>query len=106
MIFSKFFNWIFNRSAEPPPFPEKFMIIDYSSIALENNILNDQNKIIYLYSFNFLTNDYNIKKYRYSEERLSAMIETYRIPFYDKTRQKQRFPIFSRVLPSEVEASG
>lgn len=85
-----------------PEYPLDFIIIDYSPIALRENILDNQNKIIYRYSIDGFGNMV-LKKYRYSKERLISLTETYNLPFYDKTKKEIRFPVFAKILPGEIE---
>lgn len=88
---------------EIPSYPSDFCIIEYSPIALQNNIRDEENKIIYRY----ITNEFGtiLKKYKYTLARVKALMEVYSIPIYDKTKQEPIFPIFGRILPSEVEFS-
>lgn len=81
------------KDKEVPDYPYEFALIEYSPIALKNNILDDQNKVIYHYVGG------KVKKHRYSEARIKAM----EIPFVDKTKKESRFPVFGKILPSEVE---
>ncbi len=88
-----------------PDYPSEFLLIDYSPIALKENILDDQNKLIYQYTYNFFLQKYEIKKLRYSEARLKAIQEVKNIPFFDKTKFEQRFPVWAKILPSEITYS-
>jgi len=81
------------------PFP--FAIINYTDIALQNNIKDNQNKVILKYYFNNYGN-VSIKKYRYSES-MKYILENYHgIPVYDKTKGEQKFPVFVEELPGEI----
>lgn len=103
----KVINFIFNTKfgeSEIPPYQNDFALIDFSPIAKQNGIKNEQNKLIYRY-FNDGFGNINRKKYRYSKARVKALQEVNKIPIVDKTKQEDRFPIFARVLPSEVEYS-
>jgi len=82
-------------------YPNDFILIDYSPIAKQNGIRDDQNKIIYRYSFDEFGNIV-LKKYPYSKARLKALQEINKIPFYDKTKQEDRFPVWAKILPSEI----
>jgi len=101
MKLKKLINWIFGIKKEIP-YPNDFILIDYSPIAKQNGIMDDQNKIIYRYTFDEFGNII-IKKYKYSKARLKALQEIYKIPFYDKTKQEDRFPVWAKILPSEIE---
>ena len=87
---------------EVPPFPNDFLIVDYSPIAKQNAITTEQNKIIYRYCFDKYGNKI-VKRYPFLKARLNALRETYNIPFIDKTIKEDKFPVFSRILPSEVK---
>ena len=43
-----------------------------------------------------------MKKYKYTAQRIYALREVYNLPGIDKTIKEERFPVFSRILPSEV----
>ena len=99
-IFKKILN--IGGKKEAPPYPSDFCIIEYSGDALANNLLNDETKIIFRYTLNEYGN-MKIKRYPYSEERVSSLQETFLVPVYDKTKEEPSFPIFARILPSEVQ---
>lgn len=82
-------------------YPNDFAIIDYSPVASENGIKTNRNKVISRFSKNSFGN-IELKKYRYSEERVKSLQDIYKIPVYDKTKKDLRFPVFSRILPSEI----
>ena len=99
----RFFRWIrgwFNKEIELD-WPSDFLMIDYSSPALNIGVKKDRNKIIYRKFINKY-NQPEIKKYFYSQERLFSLQKSHKIPVYDKTRKDIRLPVFSRVLPGEV----
>jgi len=101
--FLKFLYWVVGKSYEEevPDYPNQFAIIDFSPIAKENGITDNQNKVIYRYISNegriFL-----LKKYRYSLARVNSLKEIYKIPIFDKTRIKQVLPMYGKVYLSEV----
>jgi len=106
-IVIKIINAIFKTEfgkKEIPKYPKDFLIIDFSPIALQAGIKGDQNKIIYRYFLDDFGNVI-IKKYRYSIARLKALREVFNIPFYDKTKFEQRFPIWAKIMPSEIQYS-
>lgn len=101
----KAINFVFRThfgEDEIPQYPNDFVIVDYSPIALKNNTLNDENKIIYRYFYDGFGN-LIMKKYRYSKQRVNSFKEVLRIPIFDKTKQESRFPVFAKILPGEVE---
>ena len=100
-IINKILNTHFGE--EDIDYPTHFILISYSPIALRENITDEQNKLIYRYYYDYFLNVFKVKKYRYSEERLKALQEVYNIPIFDKTKLEQRFPIFAKILPSEIE---
>ena len=98
-------NFIFKTKfgeEKVPPYPSDFALIDYSAIAKQKGIMNDQNKIIYRYFYDGFGNVI-LKKYRYSKARVKALQEVHQIPIFDKTKKEERFPIFAKILPSEIE---
>jgi len=102
-IIEKIKKWYFG--VEVPPYPYDFCIIDYSVIAKQNGIKDEQNKIIFRYFFDEYGNR-KIKKYPYTKQRAFALKEVHNIPIFDKTIQKETgFPVFGKILPSEVEWS-
>jgi len=86
-------------------YPPEFALIDFSKSALGDNIIDEQNKIIYHYKYDILLDKFILKKYKYSKARFFALKEIRKIPVYDKTKFEIRFPVFARILPSEVEYS-
>lgn len=100
----KTINYILNTNygeKEIPPYPNDFAIIDFSSIALRNNIRTEQNKLIYRYFYDEFGNLIT-KKYRYSKARVNSFKEVLKIPIYDKTKEEPRFPVFKKIFPGEV----
>lgn len=93
-------NLIFGKP-EPGKYPPDFYLIDFSPIAQELGMKDNKNKIIYRYFINNYGN-VELKKYRYSEERIHALTTIHKIPGYDKTKKEVRFPVFSRILPGEI----
>lgn len=84
--------------------PDSFYIIDYSSVAMENGLKDDRNKIIYLYYID----EYGkrkVKKYEYSEEMVNSIETIFKVSGFDKTQElmSQKLPVFARILPMEVE---
>ena len=67
---------------ESPPYPSHFVIINYSPIALKENIRDEQNKLIYEYSADEIGR-LVVKKYRYSKARIISLREVKKIPIYD-----------------------
>ena len=97
-LFSKIINK-FKR--EQVDYPNDFAIIEFSKVASSNGIVDNQNKIIYRYSYDKHRN-LNVKKYQYSKERVQSLKEVYNIPIFDKTNKEIRFPVFAKVLPGEI----
>lgn len=97
----KIIKKIFNIKEKAPEMPDEYFIIDYSVPALRENILDDQNKVIYRIYYDRYGNR-KTEKVPYSEGRIQAFMEVYKIPGYDKTNMDQEFPIHSKILPSEV----
>lgn len=82
-------------------YPSDFAIIDFTKIAVRLGVKDDRNKIIYRYTVNRFGN-YDLKKYRYSEERVYLLKEIHKVPVFDKTKKDIRFPVYSRILPGEI----
>jgi len=83
-------------------YPSDFAIIDFSKVALRLGVKDDRNKIILRYSVNQFGN-FELKKYRFSEERVHLLQEIHKIPVFDKTKQDLRFPVYSRISPGEAK---
>lgn len=99
-IFNSIMGWF--RNPEPQTgYPHDFAIIDFSKIAFRLGMKDDKNKVILRYSINRFGN-YELKKYRYSEERVYVLSKIHKIPFFDKTKQEVRFPVYSKIMPGEA----
>ena len=101
---SKIFNFIkglIYPQQQQAGYPRDFAIIDFSKIAFRLGMKDDKNKIILRYFRNRFGN-YQLKKYRYSEERVHVLSKIHKIPFFDKTKKDVRFPVHSRIMPGEV----
>lgn len=94
--------WTWFSSEETLPYPADFGIVDYSPIAKELGVKGDRNKMIFRY-FNNRYGNVELKKYRFTEARVFTLQKIHKIPIFDKTRQKVLFPVFSRILPGEVQ---
>jgi len=93
---------IFKKKKPELDYPSDFAIVDLSSVALELGLKDDFNKVIIRYfynSFGFLTQ----KKYPYSQARIKALRTVYKIPVFDKTEVDAKFPVFAKLLPSEIK---
>lgn len=93
---------LFSRKEKAPKYPNEFIIIDFSPIAKQNGIRDNQNKIIYRYYIDSFGHR-KVKAYKYSEERLDSFINISLLPVIDKTKKKEVLPVFGKVLPSEIE---
>jgi len=99
----KIFEFIKNifKKKEKLDYPRDFALIDFSEVATGLGVKGDKNKII----TRFFTNRFGnleTKKYRYSEERVDILRNLHHVPVHDKTTQQIKFPIFSRILPGEI----
>ncbi len=90
------------KKKEKLNYPNEFCIIDYTAVAKQEGIKNDQNKIIKYYSFDKY-GFRKMKKYKYSKGTVYSIREVKRVPIIDKTKMEERFPVFGRILPSELE---
>ena len=103
-MISKIFNSIkgwFEGQQQQSGYPRDFAIIDFSKIAFRLGMKDDKNKIILRYFVNRFGN-YELKKYRYSEERVHVLSQIPKIPFFNKTKKDVRFPVYSRIMPGEA----
>lgn len=91
---------ILRREKPKLDYPIPFALIKYTETALQNNIKDDQNKIILKYYKNRYGMT-SIKKYKYSEAMV-YLLESQGVPVYDKTKQTQRFPVYVREIPGEI----
>jgi len=99
-LFNALKNWW--QGPEPPSrYPSDYAIINFSKIAFRLGMTDDKNKIIYRYFVNKFGN-VELKKYRYSEERVSVLREIHRIPIFDKTKQDLKFQVYSKINPGEA----
>ena len=92
---------IIGKKEEALNYPSDFAIVDFSKIALRLGVKDDRNKIILRYFVNEFGN-FELKKYRFSEERVHLLTEVHKIPVFDKTKQDMRFPVYSRISPGEI----
>lgn len=89
------------KKKEELDFPNDFAIIDFSPVAKQEGVRDEQNKIIYRYFFDSYGVK-KVKKYRYSSATVYALQTVSKIPILDKTKTESIFPIFSSTLPSEI----
>ena len=92
---------LFRRPRQTNTYPRDFALIDFSKIAFRLGMKDDKNKLILRYFVNRFGN-YELKKSRYSEERVNVLTQIHKIPFFDKTKQEVRFPVYSRIMPGEA----
>lgn len=97
-------NLFFWKRKPKLKYPPRFYIVDYTKRALELGLSGDINKIIYVYDFDEYGNRLLTKK-DYSKEMVYALETVQKIPGIDKTKlfPKGLYPIFSEILPMEVE---
>ncbi len=91
-----------NRKTKELDYPTEFLMVTYTSYALEDGTTDDSNKIIIHYWIDEFDNQRETK-YRYSAERLQSLKENYRIPVYDKTKTDIALPVFSKLIPGELQ---
>ena len=77
-------------------YPNSFYFIKFSDVAFEMGVRDNSNKIIEVYSYDSLGN-LQVKKYRYSPERVNALRKVYGMPGYNKTGEELTFPIVGRI---------
>jgi hypothetical protein len=99
-MFQQIVEFIFGK--KEINYPNDFAIITLSSPAIEHGLTDDRNKVILRYFYNKY-NNLEMKKYRYSEERIHALQTIHKVPVFDKTKKEAILPIFSRILPGEVK---
>lgn len=98
----KWLTKMFNKEKPMPPYPIPFAIVIHTAPALEMGIKDDQNKMIVKYFYDKYGNVVT-KRYAFSPQRVWTFEQVQRIPVYDKTTGEDRFPVFARPLPMEVE---
>lgn len=86
---------LFKRK-QPTSYPSSFYIIKFSDTAFEMGVRDNSNKIIEVYSYDSLGN-MQVKKYRYSPERVYALRKLHGIPGYNQTGDELTFPIVGRI---------
>ena len=91
----------FFRKKPKPRYPASFGLVDWTQVSQELGLKGKRNKIILWYKRNKFGN-LEIKKYRYSEERVHTLQTIHKIPIFDKTLQEGRYPVFARILPGET----
>ena len=96
-----FKNWLYGPQ-QKLNYPNDFALVDFTQHAMRLGVKDDKNKIIKRYTVNRFGN-YQLKKYRYSEERIFVLQEVHKIPIFDKTKLNVRFPVHSRILPGEAQ---
>jgi len=74
----------------------------FQKVSLRLGVKDDKNKVILRYFINKFRN-YELRKYRYSEERVHLLKEIHKIPIFDKTKLDLRFPVYSRISPGEAK---
>lgn len=99
-IFNSIMGW-FQKKQLQTEYPSDFAIIDFSKIAFRLGMKDNKNKVILRYFVNRFGN-YDLKKYRYSEERVYVLSKIHKIPFFDKTKKEIRFPVYSKIMPGEA----
>lgn len=93
---------IFVKAQPQLNYPSDFAIVDFTKFSQRLGVQDDRNKVILRYTVNRFGN-YELKKYRFSEERVHLLKEIHSIPVFDKTRQDIRFPVYSRISPGEAK---
>ena len=96
-----FIKRLLNGKQQKIEYPADFAIIDLSKIAFRLGMKDDRNKLILRYFINRFGN-YELKKYRYSEERIHVLSKINKVPFFDKTKKEIRFPVYSKIMPGEA----
>ena len=84
-------------------YPNEFFIVEYSPSSLENNIKTNHTKVIHLFTYDELGNKIT-KKIHFSPEKVFSLENVHKIPGFDRTKKfhTQKLPIFSEILPMEV----
>ncbi len=100
-MFEKVIDFIMGKKEEKLEYPDEFILVDYSKPALEDGTESDLVKNITFYTFNRFGRRI-IKVYPYTEEQLHALLVVHKIPYFDKTSRKIKYPVFAKINPSEV----
>ncbi len=93
------------KKKKPSHYPWEFFIVDHSPPAQELGLKNTETKVITVFGVDDFGNLRIRKKYIYSPERVDALEKIHKIPGFDKTIEfpEQKLPIFSTILPMEVD---
>jgi len=82
-------------------YPDRFIMITLTSYAIEEGIEDDANKLIVFYDYDEYGNRIS-ETYPYTAERLSVLVEQYKVPVFDKTDKEIKLPIWASINPSEL----
>ena len=97
----KVWKWTINikRISDAPEYPKSFAMIDWSPVAKQTGIRDDENKLIYRFFINN-ENFREVKVYPYTQHLIKIIKDVHQIPIYDKTKKKEILPVFTKILPS------
>ncbi len=99
------FSWLYNvifGGEEELKYPIPFALVVLSPEASKKGVKDDQNKLIIEYGYNTFGR-VAARTYPYTEQRMHALEKIKKVPVFDKTQGEDRFPVFTKVLPQEVQ---
>ena len=101
-MFDKIKEFVLGKKEQPKlEFPDSWLLVTFTPDSMEDGTEDDSNKIIIFYTFNRFGRRYQ-KKYPFSDERLSMLKKIHKVPVYDRTEKKVKFPVFSKINPGEI----
>ncbi len=92
---------IFFKEEKKVDYPDSWLLVTFSDVAIEDGTEDDLNKKILFYHFNRFGRRV-CKSYPYSDERLSSLQKIYNVPVFDKTDKRVKFPVYAKINPGEI----
>lgn len=97
-----FYKWILKIKEPLQQYPNDWAVVEFSGHSQNIGMKGDRNKIIKRFFINRFGR-WQEKIYRYSQERVFSLQEIHKVPVYDKTQIDAKFPVYTKVLPGEVQ---
>ena len=89
------------RKEEELPFIVPSAIINFSPEAVDEGLTDQPNKIITVFEYNLLGN-LTERRIQFSESAVWVLEKVRKIPVHDNTKGENRYPVYSRIDPSEI----
>ena len=91
----------FGKEDKKVDYPDSWILVTFSDVAIEDGTEDDLNKKILFYHFNRFGRRI-CTTYPYSDERLSILQKVYNVPVFDKTEKRVKFPVYAKINPGEI----